>query len=129
MPWQFRGPWNLRVTSNTVSNGGRQILLHGNVRGNVISGNLLAFSTKKFQKLPKTTAIYANMLTTKTNRITHNYVYASSFVAWDPDKRLVNAGDNRLRANPVFNGMGTCSAYQAKSGSAQAYGRYGTGRF
>jgi hypothetical protein len=124
-----RGPWNLRVTNNTVSNGGRQILLHGNVRGNVISGNLLAFSTKKFQKLPKTTAIYANMLTTKTNRITHNYVYASSFVAWDPDKRLVNAGDNRLRGNPVFNGMGSCGVYQAKAGSAQAYGRYGNARF
>ena len=124
-----RGPWNVRVTSNTVSNGGRQILMHGNIRGNVVQGNLLAFSTKHFQKLPKTTAIYANMLTTKTNRIAHNYVYASDFVAFDPDKRLVNAGDNRKRGNPVFNGMGTCGVYKAKAGSAQAYGRYGNGRF
>jgi hypothetical protein len=124
-----RGPWNVRVASNTVSNGGRQILLHGNVRGNVVTGNLLAFSTKHFQKLPKTTAIYANMLTTRTNRIAHNYVYASDFVAWDPDKRLVNAGDNRKRGNPVFNGMGTCGVYQAKAGPAKAYGRYGHGRF
>jgi hypothetical protein len=124
-----RGPWNVRVTSNTVSNGGRQILLHGNVRGNVIQGNLLAFSTKNFQKLAKTTAIYANMLTTRTNRINNNYVYASSFVAWDPDHKLVNAGDNRLRGNPVFKGMGTCGAYQQTAGPALAYGRYGNARF
>jgi hypothetical protein len=124
-----RGPWHVRVVNNTVSNGGRQILLHGNVRGNVVQGNLLAFSTKNFQKLAKTTAIYANMLTTRTNRISHNYVYASSFVAWDPDGRLVNTGDNRLRGNPVFNGMGTCGVYEAKAAPARAYGRYGHGRF
>jgi hypothetical protein len=124
-----RGPWNVRVTNNTVSNGGRQILLHGNVRGNVIQGNLLAFSTKNFQKLAKTTAIYANMLTTRTNRINNNYVYASSFVAWDPDRKLVNTGDNRLRTNPVFTGMGTCGAYKTNTAPARPYGRYGTGRF
>ena len=33
-----RGPWNVRVTNNTISNGGRQVLLHGNVRGNVDPG-------------------------------------------------------------------------------------------
>jgi hypothetical protein len=124
-----RGPWHVRVVNNTISNGGRQVLLHGNVRGNVVQGNILAFSTKHFQKLPKTTALYANMLTTRTNRIAHNYVYASDFVAYDPDGRLVDVGDNRRRANPVFDGMGTCGVYRAKAAPAKAYGRYGDGRF
>jgi hypothetical protein len=124
-----RGPWNVRVANNTVANGGRQVLLHGNVRGNVIQGNLLAFSTKNFQKLAKTTAVYANMLTTRTNRINNNYVYASSFVAWDPGRMLVNTGDNRLRANPVFNAMGSCNGYKPNVAPARQYGRYGTARF
>jgi hypothetical protein len=124
-----RGPWHVRVVNNTVANGGRQILMHGNVRGNVIQGNLLAFSTKHFQKLAKTTAIYANMLTTRTNRINNNYVYSSSFVAWDPGRALVNTGDNRLRNNPVFDAMSTCRGYKPNVAPARPYGRYGTGRF
>jgi hypothetical protein len=124
-----RGPWGVRVVQNTVASGGRQILLHGNVRNNVIQGNLLAFSTKHFQKLAKTTAIYSNMITTRTNRYAHNYVYSASMVNWDLNAALVDAGDNRLRADPRFASRTACTAWRTRAAGARPYGRYGTGRF
>ena len=124
-----RGPWGVRVVNNTFAHGGRQILLHGDVRGNVIQGNLLAYSTKRFQKLPKTTAIYANMIQTKTNRYRYNYVHAASMVLWDPNKAMVGGAGNGLRPSPVFDRVGTCAGYQAESAAARPYGRYGTARY
>lgn len=122
------GPWGVQVLYNTIGKGGRQILLHGNVRNNLLQGNLLAYSTEPFRTNPKTTAIYANMVTTTTNRYGHNYVYGASMVLFDSNKVMTSLGDNSLRVNPVFNGT-TCSTWRAQATPALPYGRYGTARY
>lgn len=124
-----RGPWGVKVLNNTIAFGGRQVLLHGDVRGNLIQGNLLAVSTARFVKSPKTTAIYANMVTTRTNKLVHNYVYRSSMVAFDPQKRLVAQGKNTLRTDPSFTRIQTCKDWQTRNPAARPYGKFGTARF
>lgn len=124
-----RGPWGVRVSNNTITSGGRQILLHGDVRGNVIQGNLLAYSRKHFQKLAKTTAIYSNMITTRTNVYHHNFVYNASMVNWDLNNALVSRGDNALRGDPRFSAKGSCADYRPTVRSVSPYGRYGSARF
>ncbi len=120
------GPWGVRVDANTVADGGRQILLHGNVRNNVIAGNLLGRSTTKFTKSPKTTAIYVNKVTTRTNQIANNYTYESSMISYDTERKLVVKAGNKLGAKPKMNSIGSCAAYKVPGAK---HGRWGTGRF
>jgi hypothetical protein len=121
------GPWNVKVEQNTIVANGRQVLLHANVRNNLVVGNILGYSTKRFMKDPRTTALYANMLTTSTNRFHHNYVYASSMIEYDPGNRLTDAGSNQLRKAPRFTAVNTCAAW--KTSTRIPWGRYGTGRY
>ena len=53
------GPWGVQVANNTLALGGRQVLLHADVRNNTI-GNLLYRATQPFVSNPKTTQIYVH---------------------------------------------------------------------
>lgn len=120
------GPWGVMVQANTVTEGGRQILLHGNVRNNTIRGNLLGISRAPFQKSPKTTITYVNKVTTRTNRFERNYMWAASMGWYDPEGRLIVSA-NKLGAAPAMTGGVGCAGF--KTTGTFAYGRWGTGRY
>lgn len=122
-----RGPWGLRITDNTIADGGYQVLLHGDVRNNLVSGNLFYGATQKFTKLPKTTSVYLHDVVGTKNVFTHNYAYASSMVLYG--KNAVAGGDNALRPNPVLNTRNSCAGYQPTAAKAKAYGQRGTNRW
>jgi hypothetical protein len=119
------GPWGVQVLRNTISNGGRQILLTGEVRNNVIAGNLLAYSTQGFTANPATTLIYVNMVGNSTNLVGHNYGYAANMFSWGSTVRLT--ADDGMRPNPGFTSVSSCSGYHTTYANAAAYGRYGAG--
>ncbi|MFN8076666.1 MAG: hypothetical protein U0Q15_14770 [Kineosporiaceae bacterium] len=121
------GPWGVKVENNTIIEGGRQILLHGNVRNNTIKGNLLGSSRAGFSKSPQTTIVYVNKVTTKSNRMEKNYMFRASMSVFDLDKSLVLGTGSKLSGFPSLSGVGSCAAY--KTPAWFAYGRYGNGRY
>lgn len=115
------GPWNVKVTSNTVAQGGRQVLLHGNVRNNTVSRNILASSTEPFRTVNKTTAVYLNLVDGRTNRFDNNYAASTSMFSFGPNGII--GADNAVRADPKFSGLG-CSGFRPTNPGAASYGRY-----
>jgi hypothetical protein len=123
------GPWNVRVVNNTIVNGGRQLLLHGDVRGNYIAGNILGRSSTRFSRSPKTTLTYVHDVTTRgTNTVAWNTGYGASMLFYDPAHALRSAGPNALRADPRFRDPFTCGGWHPTNPTAVTYGRYGTPR-
>lgn len=124
-----RGPWGVFVAFNTITNGGRQILLTGDVRYNSIKGNLLTQSKEPFTRDPRTTAIYVNLVAQRLNAISNNYFWAESMVKYDPYNKLIDRGDNRLRPAPGYVLYGSCYGFRTTNAAAAPYGRYGNGRW
>lgn len=123
------GPWGVKVQYNTIGNGGRQILLHGNVGNNLLAGNLLAVSKTKFNNDPRTTAIYVHDVTGTGNVFVHNYGFASSMISYDLKGKLRNAGDNGIRPDAGARNVYSCGGWQTTNPKAAAYGRYATGAY
>lgn len=123
------GPSGVTVAHNTIANGGRQILLHGRVSSNRITGNLLGMSTAPFTRDPRTTAIYVHDVTGTGNSFGNNYVWRSSMTAYDPGRKLASTGDNAVRPDPRMTGPGYCSGWRPTLAGSTAYGRYGNGRW
>lgn len=122
-----RGPWGVTVTDNTIADGGYQVLMHGDVRRNVVVGNLFWHAKQMFKKLPKTTSIYAHDVVGPGNVFAHNYAYASSMVAYG--KNMRSTVDNGIRPNPGITQVGSCDGYRPTQLRATAYGRYGSNRW
>lgn len=121
------GPWNVIVRNNSIGSGGRQILLHGDIRSNGLYGNLLVNSTQRFTRSTKTTAIYVHDVVGAGNRIANTYVYGATMATYDPKGKLHNLGDTGIRPDPKLSRMGLCWGWQTAYPKAAAYGRYATG--
>lgn len=115
------GPWNVKVSYNTITLGGRQLLLHADVRDNTIERNLLVKSTQPFRTDTRTTSVYFNMVVGKGNSLANNYASGSSMFSFGPNVALLT--DNSVRANPGFV-SGGCEGFKPTSPAAAAYGRY-----
>ncbi len=121
------GPWHVMVRYNTIGRGGRQILLHGDVRNNSIRSNLFVYSTMPFTRSPKTTAMYMHDIVGRNNAYSNNYIFRASMVAFDPKKTVADLGGNGLRPDPLLTGLSSCVGWRTHLAAAAAYGRYGTG--
>lgn len=121
------GPWGVKVVGNTIADGGYQVVLHGDVRNNSVTGNLFVGATQKFTKLPKTTAVYVHDVVGGGNVFSHNYAYDASMFSWG--NRVSIGADNALRADPRVNAHDSCGGYKPRLAAAQAYGRFGTAAF
>jgi len=119
-----RGPWGVQVAYNTVAQGGRQVLLHGDVRGNTISRNILSTSTKRLGTSKLTTSVYLNLVVGGGNTFANNYAASSSVFSFGKTARI--GVDNAVRADPGFAGSG-CGGFVPDNAKATAYGRYGAG--
>ncbi len=118
------GPWGVKVTYNTIAQGGRQIFLHGDVRNNLVARNLLATSTAPFHADPRTTSVYVNLVVGAGNGFDNNYATGSSMFAFGGTVRV--GADNAVRTNPRFT-SGGCTGFHPAYAKAAAYGRYGSG--
>lgn len=121
------GPSGVAVTNNTMYSNGRQILFAGNVRNNLIRGNLFVVARSPFTSDPRTTQIYVAGQAGGGNVVTSNYGYGASMFAFDPGHRVSyrsNFQSNARAANPVL-AQGSCRAFQAGNRAAAAFGRYG----
>jgi hypothetical protein len=122
------GPWNVLVQANTFISNGRQVLLHGNIRGNKIVGNLLFRATAQFNSDPRTTQVYINGKVGAGNTIVSNYAYSSSMFTFDRYRSVAYAHDplyTTAAYNPKFSG-GTCNTFVPTNPKVAPYGRYGT---
>ena len=119
-----RGPWGVTVAYNTIAQGGRQVLLHGDVRNNTITRNLLSTSTQPFSTVNKTTSVYLNLVVGGGNVFANNYAASSTMFSFGKTARM-NA-DNAVRTSPRFVGSG-CGGFRPTYAKAAAYGRYGSG--
>ena len=115
------GPWNVKVQYNTITQGGRQVLLHADVRDNTIERNLLVRATEPFRSDPRTTSVYFNLVTGKGNSLANNYASGSTMFSFGPNVAL--RGDNGVRADPAFRSVG-CDGFKPSNPAAAAYGRY-----
>jgi hypothetical protein len=125
------GPWGVTVTFNTLFGGGRQILLHGNVRNNVIAGNLLVRATQRFVADPRTTEIYIHDMTGAGNVFHHNYAFAATMLAYDPRHAATYLTGNRMYNDAAHDPRIATNAGRplfASNPLAAPYGAYGTGR-
>ena len=121
------GPWNVMVLANTFISNGRQVLLHGNIRGNKVIGNLLYRATAPFNSDPRTTQVYVNGRLGAGNTIANNYAFSSSMFTFDPNRSVAYAHDPLYTApayNPAFRGA-TCNTFVPMNPKATPYGRYG----
>ncbi len=118
------GPWGVKVTYNTIAQGGRQIFLHGDVRGNQVARNLLATSTEPFHANPRTTTVYLNKVVGAGNAFGNNFASGASMFAFGAKARV--GAENAVRANPRFT-SGGCGGFHPAYAKATAYGRYGSG--
>ncbi len=137
--YNARGPWNVTVAFNTIAGGGRQILLHGDVRSNKIVGNLLWRATQTFVHDPRTTQIYLHEVTGRGNYVRYNYAFGSSMFMFDVKHpfalqlSIVANAANRLSAakasDPHLTAINQVNGWLATNPAVAAYGRYGNGRF
>lgn len=119
-----KGPWGVKVTYNTIAQGGRQVLLHGDVRNNIVARNILSTSTQPFSTVNKTTSVYLNLVIGGGNTFVNNYAAYSTMFYYGKTARI--GADNAVRPNPHFSGAG-CGGYRPTYVKAAAYGRYGAG--
>lgn len=115
------GPWNVKVDYNTIAQGGRQILLHADVRSNTMSRNLLAGSTEKFNRVNKTTSVYFNLVVGKGNVMANNYAAGSTMFSFGNNVSL--QGFNQVAASPGFTSTG-CDGFKPSNPVAAGFGRY-----
>jgi hypothetical protein len=120
------GPWNVRVANNTMAVGGRQLLLHANVRNNVIVGNLFYDATQGFVANPKTTQVYVHDVIGPQNYFSHNYSAIASMMIYDPASKVTLGAGNVMGAEPVFQGAYTCSGWRQTLPASLPFGRWGT---
>ena len=133
------GPWGVTVAFNTIASGGRQIMLHGNIRNNKIVGNLFWRATQSFVSDPRTTQVYVHEVTGGGNVLSYNYAYGSSMFMFDvrhpftPSASIVHNAANRLSAarttDPRFSLAYLSWGWLTSNPAVAAYGRYGTGKF
>ena len=133
------GPWNVTVSMNTIAEGGRQVLLHGNVRNIIVFGNLFWKATQAFNKDPRTTMVYIHQVTGSGNQVRNNYGYSASMLMFDIDSPLNNAKSkvankanimtNAAAGNPLFVGANTSLGWKTRNPKVAAYGRWGNGKF
>ncbi|RJK95353.1 right-handed parallel beta-helix repeat-containing protein [Vallicoccus soli] len=122
------GPWGVKVEQNTIAQGGRQVLLSHDVRGNVVVGNLLYGSTEPFTTADRrTTGIYALMVSGTGNKVADNYVARASMALRDPYGKVGVSGVTAVRPDPGFRGTGSCAALDPTYWKARYYGRTSTG--
>ena len=121
------GPWNVRVANNTLAFGGRQILLHGNVRNNVIVGNLFYDATQGFVANPQTTQIYIHDVVGAGNYVSHNYSSRATMLSYDPYRKATYGAGNVLGADPIFTGSYVCGGWRQTLPASLTFGRWGTG--
>jgi len=115
------GPWNVKVEYNTIAQGGRQILLHADVRNNTMTRNLLASSTEPFNTVNKTTSVYFNIVVGKGNTMINNYAAGSTMFSFGGNVAL--RGFNAVGSNPGFS-SGGCGGFKPTNPVAAGYGRY-----
>ena len=118
------GPWGVKVVYNTIARGGRQVLLHGDVRNNYIARNIFANSWAPLGSTRKTTSVYLNLVIGGGNTFANNYATASTMFYFGKTARF--ATDNAVRVNPKFNNA-SCGGFRTSYAKASAYGRYGSG--
>lgn len=123
------GPWGVRVEQNTIADGGRQVLFHGDVRNNLVRGNILALSREPFTQDPRTTSVYVHDVVGTGNVMDHNYVWAASMIAYDPARRLTYGRGNTMQPDPLFRDIRTCTGWRNTRPTSAPFGRYGTGGF
>jgi hypothetical protein len=124
------GPWGVTVTMNTFVNNGRQLLLHGNVRNNRISGNLFYHATQRFVSDSRTTQIYIHDVTGTRNIFSYNYGFWATMFTYDPKKRGTYGTTNRQYNDAAHNPLlrtGSGKIFYPTNRYALAYGAYGTG--
>lgn len=119
-----RGPWGVRVTQNSIGDGAMQVLLHGDIRNNTVSGNLLWRSIYKIGGT-KSTSVYLNNVVGSGNVFTHNYANGATMFSYG--SRATIGVDNGLRPAPRLNAVGTCGGYRPTTTAGKAYGVDGTG--
>jgi hypothetical protein len=120
------GPWGVKVTGNTIVDGGRQVLMSHDVRGNSVTGNLLGRSREPFTATDRrTTGLYALMVGGTGNVVGNNYVFGADMALRDPYGKVRVAGDMAVRPDAQLTGRG-CSV-QPGYWKARYYGRTSTG--
>jgi hypothetical protein len=123
------GPWNVRVSNNTLATGGRQILLHANVRDNTVIGNLFYDATQGFVSNPQTTQIYIHDVIGAGNSFSYNYASVASMFIYDPKHVVTLGAGNVTGPNPAFTGANTCAGWRQTNPAALPYGRWGYASF
>jgi hypothetical protein len=123
-----RGASNITVAFNTIADTARGIVMHGDVRNNRITGNLIARTSRTFIKNSKSSHFYQHQVSGPGNSFVHTYGgRPASMLVYG--RGLRNAGDNGLRPDPKFASVRTCSGYKPTYAKAKAYGRYGSGKW
>jgi hypothetical protein len=120
------GPWGVRVANNTLATGGRQLLLHANVRNNTVVDNLFYHASQPFVASPKTTQIYVHDVIGTGNTVTHNYSSLATMLSYDPLKKVTYGAGNVMGADPHFVGAFTCGGWRPTLAAALSFGRWGT---
>ncbi len=123
------GAWNVRVSNNTLVTGGRQLLLHANVRNTTVIGNLFYDATQGFVASPKTTQVYIHDVIGTGNTFSYNYSAAATMFIYDPKSVVTLGVGNVTGANPAFTGVNTCAGWKQTLAAALPYGRWGTSSF
>ena len=123
------GPWNVRVEGNTLVFGGRQLLLHGDVRNNTVIGNLFYGASQGFVSNPQTTQIYIHDVVGGANSFSNNYSSRASMFIYDPKHVVALGAGNVTGPDPAFAGAYTCAGWKQTSTASLAYGRWGYASF
>jgi hypothetical protein len=119
------GPWGVRVMQNTIADGAMQVIMHGDVRRNLVFGNIFAMSREGGGAAPRTVALYTHGLVGDGNYFGHNYVWRIDQMVYDLSKRVIQGVDNGVRPDPGFQSPGSCSGWRPTYEKATHYGRYG----
>lgn|GEM_PF-6015695 len=119
------GPWNVRVVANTLALGGRQLLLHGDVRGNTVVGNLFYDPTAGFVSNPQTTQIYIHDVVGGGNSFAGNYSSVASMFIYDPAHAVALGAGNVTGPDPAFAAPFTCGGWQPTNPASIGYGHWG----
>ena len=123
------GPWNVRVANNTLVLGGRQILLHANVRNNTVIGNLFYDATAPFVSNPQTTQVYIHDVIGPGNSFSDNYWSTSTMFMYNPLNAVTVGAGNIAGPNPAFAAPNSCAGWRQTAPAALPYGRWGTSSY